>query len=183
MYDQKYHINRPKKRRSGYVRFNRRHLLLLIWASLRHPMGCGVVCWYFWPEYHSAISLLEWDLTVIKHKLLKISDIAPFFELPFPRHGTTGWAMRKWIAISKYFTFRHIWAYSSVIICTLQQKLFEKLICSVLDTNPDHQIHGPTLWPLYHELMSDTAASKHMYNFMFYPVNNSMRLSVRHSEN
>ena len=166
MYDQKYHINRPKKRRSGYVRFNRRHLLFLIWASLPHPMGCGIVCWYFltWVPLSNIRARvgLNCNLTLIIKS--NYDFWTPIFRWRYCRLNH-----EKMYFKLKFFTCRHIWAYSSVIICTVQQKLFEKIICSVLDTNPDRQIHGPTLWPLYHEMMSNSAASKQMYQFYVLP--------------
>ena len=76
-----------------------------------------------------------------------------FFVLPLPGDGTAGWAMRERMAFSIFFTCRHIRAFTSVIMCTVQQKFSEKKKFSCLDSNPIHQIHGPTPWPLHHDIL------------------------------
>ena len=90
-----------------------------------------------------------------------------FFVLPLPGDGTAGWAMRERMACSIFFTCRHIRAFTSVIMCTVQQKFSEKMKCSCLDSNPNHQIHGPTPWPLHHDILRLWTASKAGYLGIF----------------
>jgi len=67
-------------------------------------------------------------------------------------NGAAGWAMRELLVSLVFSTCRHIRAFATVIIYTIKQKFLEKTLWLFMVSNPNLQVHGPTLWPLYHAI-------------------------------